>query len=471
MSLRRSARNTKASVVETPESLYKKVAANGSSTKTVRSSQGDVDPSAPSLEPQQKPDALTKANITLGVKPLKDNAVSKKEIVPKKVTASRKRKISGPEAESSVEPMTIASYGSGSLTSDGATPGPNGVDSPPATPLPKQRQRGKKADTVLPAKPIPFTPTPSGVGLIAGNANVRKTKDTDHMLDDLAALNRNRPAAPDVTNAPLLTPSGSQVVVNDSPSKKRKANDLPPDVGSPMKSTSTVDTLLKDAEAYLIKVDKEITGNGRLERLIAGRQCKMFDPEGLMEVVDPFTALASGIIGQQVSGAAAASIRKKFTALFEDTHPAFPSPAQVLTKDMTTLRSAGLSQRKAEYITGLAEKFASGEFTAEGLVSASDEELIEKLVAVRGLGRWSVEMFACFGLKRMDVFSTGDLGVQRGMAAYMGRDVSKLKNKGGKWKYMTEPEMLSIASKFSPYRSLFMWYMWRIADVDTEVLE
>lgn len=114
----------------------------------------------------------------------------------------------------------------------------------------------------------------------------------------------------------------------------------------------------------------------------------------------------------QVSGAAAASIRKKFTALFSSTHPAFPSPAQVLTLDIPTLRTAGLSQRKAEYITGLAEKFASGEFTAEGLVSASDEELIEKLVAVRGLGRWSVEMFACFGLKRMDVFSTGDLGVQ-----------------------------------------------------------
>jgi DNA-3-methyladenine glycosylase II len=115
---------------------------------------------------------------------------------------------------------------------------------------------------------------------------------------------------------------------------------------------------------------------------------------------------------EQVSGQAAASIRKKFTSLFQDTHPSFPSPSQVLTKDLPTLRTAGLSQRKAEYISGLAEKFASGEFTAEGLVSASDEELIEKLVAVRGLGRWSVEMFACFGLKRMDVFSTGDLGVQ-----------------------------------------------------------
>lgn len=114
----------------------------------------------------------------------------------------------------------------------------------------------------------------------------------------------------------------------------------------------------------------------------------------------------------QVSGQAAASIRKKFTALFPDSHPAFPSPSAVLALDIPTLRTAGLSQRKAEYITGLAEKFASGEFTTEGLVGARDEELIEKLVAVRGLGRWSVEMFACFGLKRMDVFSTGDLGVQ-----------------------------------------------------------
>lgn len=96
---------------------------------------------------------------------------------------------------------------------------------------------------------------------------------------------------------------------------------------------------------------------------------------------------------------------------------------------------------------------------------------MDKLVAVRGLGRWSVEMFACFGLKRMDVFSTGDLGIQRGMAAYMGRDVAKLKNKGGKWKYMSEQDMLDISAKFAPYRSLFMWYMWRIEDVDTTVLQ
>ena len=92
--------------------------------------------------------------------------------------------------------------------------------------------------------------------------------------------------------------------------------------------------------------------------------------------------------------------------------PTWPTPAQVAEKDIATLRTAGLSQRKAEYIKGLAEKFVSEELTTEMLFEADLEEVFEKLIAVRGLGRWSVEMFACFGLKRMDVFSTGDLGVQ-----------------------------------------------------------
>ena len=120
--------------------------------------------------------------------------------------------------------------------------------------------------------------------------------------------------------------------------------------------------------------------------------------------------------------------------------------------EIPDLRTAGLSQRKAEYIKGLAEKFASGELSAKMLIEASDEEVMEKLIAVRGLGRWSVEMFACFALKRMDIFSTGDLGVQRGMARYVGRDVTKLKAKSGKWKYMSEEEMLRIANKFVPFR-------------------
>ena len=124
-------------------------------------------------------------------------------------------------------------------------------------------------------------------------------------------------------------------------------------------------------------------------------------------------------MGQQVSGAAAASIKKKFIGLFndepiegQDVEWVFPTPSVVASSDISFLRQAGLSQRKAEYIKGLAEKFASGELSAKMLIDAPYEEMMEKLIAVRGLGQWSVEMFACFTLKRMDVFSTGDLGVQ-----------------------------------------------------------
>ena len=176
----------------------------------------------------------------------------------------------------------------------------------------------------------------------------------------------------------------------------------------------------------------------------------------LLRTLTSFTTVSS-LTPHQVSGAAAKSIKAKFVALFNEavedaSRHAFPTPSQVCTRSVEVLRTAGLSQRKAEYVLGLAEKFHSGELTAEMLFSASYEEVVEELIKVRGLGRWSVEMFACFGLKRMDVFSTGDLGVQRGMAALMGRDINKLKGKGGKWKYMSEKEMEEIADQFRPYR-------------------
>jgi DNA-3-methyladenine glycosylase II len=162
--------------------------------------------------------------------------------------------------------------------------------------------------------------------------------------------------------------------------------------------------------------------------------------------------------GIQVSGAAAKSIKAKFVALFNPDEPdvalhSFPTPSQVCSSKVDVLRTAGLSQRKAEYVHGRAEKFHSGEITTSMLFSATYEEVLEELIKVRGLGKWSVEMFACFALKRMDVFSTGDLGVQKGMAALAGKDVNKLKtSKAGKWKYMSEKDMLEMAEKFKPYR-------------------
>lgn len=259
-----------------------------------------------------------------------------------------------------------------------------------------------------------------------------------------------RPAEPHHTNATLVTPGGTQVqatysTFEDSPSK------------SGVRPTTTTKCLLDEACAHLIKADP------KLKPVIDRHYCRIFSPEGLAEKIDPFRSLASGIISQQVSGAAAKSIKNKFIALYppEKCPTGFPPPNIVAETSIPRLREAGLSQRKAEYIQGLAQKFADGELTVEMLMNGSDEEVMEKLVAVRGLGKWSVEMFMCFGLKRMDVLSVGDLGVERGMAAYVGKDVSKLRGKGGKNKYMKPDEMEKVAEKFRPWRSLFMWYMWR----------
>ncbi|KAG6004865.1 hypothetical protein E4U54_000454 [Claviceps lovelessii] len=307
-----------------------------------------------------------------------------------------------------------------------------------------------------------------------------------------------RLADPMATNAALLSPESSGVVA----SKKVKVEPVSPDHtptarrrrggeeeeeeggggGGGGGGTLTTENLLDKACAHLISVDE------RMRPLVERNYCKMFSPEGLAEKIDPFKSLASGIISQQLSGAAARSIKTKFLALFdyhddddndnddddddeddEDDGPRFPHPSQVAACSIEKLRTAGLSQRKAEYIKGLAGKFTSGELSAQMLLEAPYEELVEKLIAVRGLGKWSVEMFACFGLKRMDVFSVGDLGVQRGMAAFVGRDVAKLKHKAGKWKYISEQEMMEISAKFAPYRSLFMWLMWRVEESFTDV--
>jgi DNA-3-methyladenine glycosylase II len=264
------------------------------------------------------------------------------------------------------------------------------VPEPPKTP---NKRRKTDAPSTPTGPPPPSTPTPSAVGLIAGASSNPRRKPAS-----------TRKAAPNATNAPLQTPGGSRIVAYPSDLFEASSSQTPGE------SSLTTGNLLEKACEHLIKVDP------RLKVVIDKHHCKLFSPEGLQEEVEPFTALASGIISQQVSGAAASSIKKKFVGLFEQ--PAtpnpkyFPTPAEVITKDIATLRTAGLSQRKAEYIHGLAEKFASGELSARMLIDATDDEVLEKLIAVRGLGRWSVEMFACFGLKRTDIFSTGDLGVQ-----------------------------------------------------------
>lgn len=306
----------------------------------------------------------------------------------------------------------------------------------PSTPTRKQRGGRKPPELVptLPSTPPPFVP-PLNPDL------------TSYPLPDL-----NRPVDPLRTNATLVTPHGSHITAY--PRTIEEAS--PSKTGLP-RPTATTGNLLSQGLAHLLKVEP------KLRAVIEKYPSPPFSASDLEEEVNPFASLASGIIGQQVSGAAAKSIKKKFIALFSkatsaesgvddvasqekkmekgkpasrtekndydygtkveksinendngesDVSTRFPNPEDVVKCDLATLRTAGLSQRKAEYIHGLAEKFVSGELSARMLLTASDEEVLEKLIAVRGLGKWSVEMFSVFGLKRMDVFSTGDLGIQ-----------------------------------------------------------
>ncbi|KAF1814603.1 DNA glycosylase [Eremomyces bilateralis CBS 781.70] len=311
----------------------------------------------------------------------------------------------------------------------------------PTTPA-KRRARPTKTIT----DPTPVTPTPAKVDLIV-SAHTPPVPITSRV---------SRPAGLHVTNASLSTPGGSKVVAYLPDASPSKAATIP-------RPSTTTDTLLEEACAHLVTTDPT------LKPLVEKHTCQMFTPAGLAEEIDPFESLASGIISQQVSGAAARSIKAKFIALFPAA-ARFPPPTDVAATSLETLRTAGLSQRKAEYIKGLAEKFVGGELNVRMLATASDEEVIERLVEVRGLGRWSAEMFACFGLRRMDIFAVGDLGVQRGLAIYLGKDVNKLRNKGGKWKYCSEQEMLTHSAKFAPYRTLFMWYLWRLTEVDVDAM-
>ncbi|KAL9134175.1 MAG: hypothetical protein Q9175_004642 [Cornicularia normoerica] len=347
----------------------------------------------------------------------------------------------------------------------------NSAEGPTAATVTRRQKRSRKSEehpASSLAKRARFqTPEPQQKALSQHPQDVLQVPS--HSPNNKAELSFDRPAEPLRTNAPLITPGGSWLVTCN----QETAEASPSKIGIP-RPTTTTNHILDEACAHLVKMEP------MLQPLIEKHYCRVFCPEGLAEECDPFRSLCSSIMAQQVSGAAASSIKRKFVGLFNgpldeekvEENKVFPTPAQVAACNVAFLRQAGLSERKSEYIKGLAEKFASGELSAAMLINASDEEVLQELTAVRGLGKWSVEMFACFGLKRMDILSTGDLGVQRGMAAFMGKDVRKLKAKGrGKWKYMSEQEMIKLSEKFAPYRSVFMWYMWRVEDVDINVVE
>ncbi len=134
---------------------------------------------------------------------------------------------------------------------------------------------------------------------------------------------------------------------------------------------------------------------------------------------DPFTTLARAIVGQQISVKAADAIWRRFVTLVEEApQPGFPSlvPSRVTAQAIAALRGCGLSQRKAEYLSDLAEHFISGRLDPWQWKKLDDEALIDALVDVKGIGRWTAEMFLMFHELRPDVLPVDDLGLQRAIA-------------------------------------------------------
>ena len=168
----------------------------------------------------------------------------------------------------------------------------------------------------------------------------------------------------------------------------------------------------------------------------------------LMRRGEPFLTLARAICGQQISVKAAQSVWDRVVACCGEV-----TPEKVLSRPRPQLRACGLSDRKTEYIADLAQHFADGRIHVHRWPEMSDEEIIAELVEVRGIGRWTAEMFLIFNLLRPDVFPLDDLGLQKGIRVsyFKGRRVSLTR-------------MRKLGESWRPWRSVATWYLWRSLD-------
>ena len=165
-----------------------------------------------------------------------------------------------------------------------------------------------------------------------------------------------------------------------------------------------------------------------------------------------FSSLAEAIVYQQLNGKAAETIFKRFASLAGDPL----TPGGILKLSDEQLRAVGLSKQKSAYLKDLAQKTAAGVLDFLKLPELPDEEVIEHLTKVKGVGVWTAHMFLIFSLRRLNVLPTGDYGVQMALKRhYRKRKLPKPK------------DMEKIARAWEPYRSVACWYMWRSLDIKT----
>ncbi len=165
-----------------------------------------------------------------------------------------------------------------------------------------------------------------------------------------------------------------------------------------------------------------------------------------------FAALARSILYQQLAGPAAAAIHARFVALYGGR----PTPGAVLATPVDDLRTAGLSAAKAASIKDLASHVQSGSLRLDRLSRMDDEQIVTRLSAVRGIGRWTAEMFLIFQLNRPDVWPAGDLGVRTGYVRIQGLAAPP-----------TPAHLVRLGEPYRPYRTVAAWYCWRILDLPT----
>lgn len=160
-----------------------------------------------------------------------------------------------------------------------------------------------------------------------------------------------------------------------------------------------------------------------------------------------FQALVRSIVFQQLSGKAAGTIHARFVALFPDGGP---EPAPLLTFTDAQLRGVGLSRQKIGYLRDLADKVVSGGLPLDAVHQMDDDELIDHLIQVKGIGRWTAQMFLMFRLGRRNVLPELDLGIQ-----------NAIRRAYGKRKRPSPRQVLAIGAKWSPHSTVACWYLWR----------
>lgn len=208
------------------------------------------------------------------------------------------------------------------------------------------------------------------------------------------------------------------------------------------------DTELTASPEYWDAACKHLKRSDRVMKRLIPR----FGEARLTSRGDAFTTLSRSVVGQQISVKAAQSVWNRFSELARPNGGPL-SPQVVAGLEVDALRGAGLSARKAEYLLDLATHFAGGRLHVNQWSQMPDESIIEELIEIRGIGRWTAEMFLIFHLMRPDVLPLDDLGLIKGISLnyFSGESVSRA-------------EAREVAEAWAPYRSVATWYLWRSLD-------